>query len=336
MTPSSLFGSQALGVLAVVGFAGCGGAAVSKRPLDPEYLKLQNALASDPCSVKREPDIFVRGTSFDVFSPLHGNLKFLREINPIFLCGLERVEALGDEEYKASADPIYTRRSVGLYTSTDRVIHLKASAGITLTHEVGHHVYNLGPFVATVRDFLAQSWTRDASGKYSRRCTGPDCFISDAAQEQPTEDWARTFEMVLMRPIETGAATLFPSEPDADTRKNPTHPGRSQNSEPVKNRPLRKAVTMDAAEALKLRRTPIRRRCRLAVRRHDPPHFRGGQTLGSKLRVGQETPRVPGGRLRSVSRLPRRPEDPWPHRLRSPRRRLSAGVPDPRRHPGRI
>src|SRR6185436_19342885 len=101
---------------------------------------------------------------FELLRPLRENLQFLKEANPVFLCGLERVELLGDDDYRKSAAPEYTRRSVGLYTPQNRVIHLKASAGITLTHETGHHVHNLGYFAPVVREFLAQSWTYDAQG----------------------------------------------------------------------------------------------------------------------------------------------------------------------------
>lgn len=177
----------------------------------PEDPAPDDPLAADPCSVKKTPDIAFRDVSdLKLLVPLSQNLEFLENANPVFLCGLERVELLGDDAYLKSAAPEYTRRSVGIYTPGDRVIHLKASAGITLTHEVGHHIHNLGYFAPTVREFLAQSWEVDPiSGGRKPRCSGPDCFVNDAAGSKTTEDWARTFEQVLLRPIETGVATNF-------------------------------------------------------------------------------------------------------------------------------
>jgi hypothetical protein len=198
--------------LGIVALAGCGAAQTAsvRRPLYPDHPASDDPLAIAPCSVREAPDVFVRNAPFELLRPLGENLQFLKEANPVFLCGLERIELLGDDEYRASADPKFTRRSSALYTPTDRVIRLKGSAGIVLTHEVGHHVHNLGYFAATVREFLAQSWTLDPeTGARSPRCAGPDCFLSDASASDPKEDWARTFDYVLLRPIETGVMTNF-------------------------------------------------------------------------------------------------------------------------------
>jgi hypothetical protein len=193
----------------VVGLAGCVVRAPMGRRLYPEYPSPEDALAADPCSVKKTPDVVLRNAPFELLGPLQENLRFLRKVNPVFVCGLERIEVLGDAEYKESADPKYTRRSVGLYTPADRVVRLKASAGITLTHEVGHHIHNLGYFAPTIREFMAQGWMFDESGRRIHRCEGDDCFLNEAAASEPVEDWARTFEMVLMRPVETAAAVNF-------------------------------------------------------------------------------------------------------------------------------
>lgn len=235
----------------LAGALGMVGCVVRAPPIPPPasaQASMADALAVDPCSVSRDPEISVRGTAFDVLKPLYENLDFLRAANPVFLCGLARVEALGDDDYKASADPIYTRRSVGLYTRDDRVIHLKASAGITLTHEVGHHIQNLGYFAPTLRVFFDQSWKEDAHGRMSPKCGGFDCFVNDAAAESPSEDWARTFEMVLMRSIETAAATNFPLGADGPTpMRKKIELVRSIAATPE---PARAAIAFGAARAL--------------------------------------------------------------------------------------
>lgn len=185
--------------------------AIPERTPYPNFRDPDDPLAHDPCGVKATPDIFVRDVSnHGLLTSLHENLVFLEEANPILLCGLERIELLGDEAYGTGAPSEYTRRSVGLYTPSDRVIRLKASAGIVLTHEVGHHIHNLGYFAPTVRAFLDQSWESGGyPGQRKSNCPASDCFINAAAAENPREDWARTFEMVLMRPIETSVATNF-------------------------------------------------------------------------------------------------------------------------------
>ncbi|HSA58683.1 MAG TPA: hypothetical protein VLJ37_03260 [bacterium] len=229
----------------------------ARRAPYPEFPALDDPLATSPCSVKGGPDITLRDvTDHGLLVPLHENLAFLEKANPVFLCGLERIDLLGDDAYSKSASPEYTRRSVGLYTPDDRVIRLKASAGITLTHEVGHHIHNLGYFAPTVRDFLAQSWEIDPkSHERKPLCAGPDCFLNDAAASKPTEDWARTFENVLLRPIETGVATNFSlNGPTPMQEKVRLIRSIAALPEPVKA-VIRfgKVRTLDAAEALSLK-----------------------------------------------------------------------------------
>jgi len=208
---SSLLDVRSACLTGLIGWAGCAApAATVGRALYPDYPLPNDLLAFDPCSVKESPDVYLQDASFDLLRPLRENLQFLKDANPVFLCGLERVEVLGDDAYKKSAPPQYTRRSVGIYKPDQRVISLKASAGITLTHEVGHSVQNLGFFAPTVREFLAQSWTFDPkTGTRVHRCEGPDCFFGEGDASSPTEDWARAFERVLMLPVETGVAVNF-------------------------------------------------------------------------------------------------------------------------------
>jgi hypothetical protein len=209
---------RVLGLAGTVAVAGCRLSSSPQVPPSPQRPRTpypdfpvpDDPLATEPCAVRKEPDIVVRNAPVDLLRPLGENLEFLRKANPIFLCGLERIDLLGDPEYRASADPKFTRRSSALYTPMDRVVRLKASDGIVLTHEIGHHIHNLGHFAPTVREFLAQSWTIDPqTGTRSPRCQGPDCFLGDAAASDPKEDWARTFDYVLLRPLETAVLTNF-------------------------------------------------------------------------------------------------------------------------------
>jgi len=261
-----ILGLRALSLVGTAALAGCRLAHPTPQVLPdskpqrtpyPDYPAPDDPLAAAPCSVKSGPDVVLRDVpDVDILLALHGNMKFLREANPVFLCGLERIDLLGDDAYRRSAAPEYTRRSVGLYTPHDRVIRIKASEGLTLTHEVGHHIHNLGTFAPTVRAFLAQSWAVDPdSGGRKPRCAGPDCFLNDAAASKPTEDWARTFERVLLRPIETGVATNFSlNGPTPMQEKIRLIRSIAKLAEPVKGIVrFGKARVMEVAEALKLK-----------------------------------------------------------------------------------
>ncbi|HEX5036958.1 MAG TPA: hypothetical protein VFX30_07340 [bacterium] len=106
------------------GLAGCA-PSLSNRTYFPESPDSGDILATNPCSVRREPEIVVHGSeeeraaaakSDPNFSTFFGGktdaeiqkaareaadsgLARLRKANPVFLCGLERVEFLGNEDY---------------------------------------------------------------------------------------------------------------------------------------------------------------------------------------------------------------------------------------------
>lgn len=216
-----------LSFVGVLGLAGCA-PSLSGRTYYPEYPESGDLLATNPCAVRREPEIVVRGseterleaaksdTNYSIFfgkqsdeaiqdnarKAAEKGLATLRNANPAFLCGLERIEFLGNKAY-AEAIP-NSPTSFGYYDPADRILRIRLYGGLyPIVHEIGHHVHNLGYFAPAVREFLTQSWKWNDDGARVHKCEGSHCFLYDRAGEKPTEDWARTFENVLLHPTET-------------------------------------------------------------------------------------------------------------------------------------
>lgn len=216
-----------LSLVGVLGVAGCA-PSLPSRTFYPEWPNSGDVLARDPCSVRREPEIVIRGSeaeraeaaksdpNYSVFigkrtdaeiqrgarESVDQGLDLLRRANPVFLCGLERIEFLGNEAYAKAIED--RTRSFAYYDPAARILRIRLYGGLyPVVHEVGHHVHNLGYFAPAVRDFLGQSWVFNDDGERVRKCKGSHCFLYHKAGEDPWEDWARTFERVLLTPTET-------------------------------------------------------------------------------------------------------------------------------------
>lgn len=226
-----MISSRAVSLVGVMSLAGCS-PSLTYRTFFPEYPESNDPLATNPCAVRREPEIVIRGSeperaAASISEPNYKSffanksdteirknaqeaamrgLDRLRRANPTFLCGLEKIEFLGNESYARLIPKSPT--SFGYYDPEERILRIRLYGGVyPIVHEVGHHVHNLGYFAPAVREFLAQSWTWNGDGDRVHKCEGSHCFLSDRAGEKPAEDWARTFENVLLAPTETVLAT---------------------------------------------------------------------------------------------------------------------------------
>ncbi|HEX5035975.1 MAG TPA: hypothetical protein VFX30_02320 [bacterium] len=214
-----------LPLVGLLGIAGCG-PSLANRTTYPDWPGSDDLLAADPCSVRREPEIVVRGSEADfqdalrdqpgafplayrkgdtnedvkrrVMESVQSGLRTLRTSNPVFLCGLEKIELLGAREYDAQS-----QGSAAHYDHDQRVLRIRLyNMHVPVVHEVGHHVHNTGHFAPTLRAFLDQSWIVQ-DGERVHRCEGSHCFIYAKAGSSPAEDWARHFEQTLLTPNET-------------------------------------------------------------------------------------------------------------------------------------
>jgi hypothetical protein len=216
------------GFVGALSLAGCANS-LSNRNFYPDWPDSGDVLASDPCSVRREPEIVIGGSEAERawaqkntpnFSTFYGgktndqirkaardsverSLQTLRRANPTFLCGLEKIQFLGEEDYDASRGSDQ-KDSVGYYSHEERILRIRLyRAPYPVVHEVGHHIHNLGYFAPTIRNFLSQAWVVNGEGQRVHRCEGPNCFLYEKAGMSPAEEWARTFENVLLTPTET-------------------------------------------------------------------------------------------------------------------------------------
>jgi len=212
----------------LLSLSGCA-PSLSNRDFYPEWPDTGDILATNPCSIRKEPEVIVQGSEeersyaaktvsgFSLFfknqsnaqiqqqakDAAAGQLSRLRSVNPIFLCGLERVEFLGQKAYESSFETDQRDKGVAHYSHSERTLRIRMySAPWPIVHEVGHHIHNLGYFAPTIRDFLSQSWEYK-DGERRHRCEGSHCFIYADAGTSPAEDWARHFENVVLKPDET-------------------------------------------------------------------------------------------------------------------------------------
>ncbi len=237
----------ALAGLALLGGAGC--TPLFHRETFPTDPSPSDALAHNPCSVKREPEIVVMDSGAPVnivngamvtdwkrsemgneavLRSLRTDLRQIKRINPIFLCGLERLELYGEKDYETKFRKMLTAiegpHQFGLlrghYDPEDRVIRLE-TWGFTrrgVFHELGHHVHNLGFYSKKAQDLISIGWNPSPKTESEiRKGKGDRFFVSDYAETDPIEDFAETFTEAFADPLVAGLKYLLPNSPHADT-----------------------------------------------------------------------------------------------------------------------
>jgi hypothetical protein len=199
-----------IGGLAIVGLIGCSPAEMPREAF-PENPSQDDLLAHDPCSLKSEPDIFVHDAKgnpenqANILRRLQADLGGMRRINPVFTCGLDRIELLGDAEF-AEEDRDHPEAN-GHYDPSQRAIRIRKYSMKTLYHEIGHHLQNLGILAPLVNEVRSEAWWRDPDGpSWRKKGVGERFFISDYAMKDPLEDWAETFSYGTAYPLEVSLA----------------------------------------------------------------------------------------------------------------------------------
>ncbi|MFO1518697.1 MAG: hypothetical protein U1F57_03385 [bacterium] len=209
--------------IALVALAGCSSSAQGVRENYPENPEPDDVLSHDPCSVQKEPEIVIthpewnpdQRKSFE--KVLQRDLNSVRKLNPLFLCGLKRIEILDQESFgKVDTNPDHAAH----YSASERVIRIDQYSSFIFFHEMGHHLHNLGLMAPTVREFKEIGWAQDAFGKLKPK-QGADDFFTLYASSSFQEDWAETFAAVNVAPLEVGLRVYLPPqlEPSPVLRK---------------------------------------------------------------------------------------------------------------------
>lgn len=190
-------------------------------PLDPEP---NDILAHDPCSVRQAPDIFIwetepqRMNKAETAYRLYSDLARLRRINPLFPCGLEKIQIVGQRNItvRAENDNVFgyyepDERSISIATSKNaNGVTIYGQMDLTVYHETGHHVHNLGIVSGIIKEALQHTWTIDTDIRSAdKSCDALNCFVSLYAMTDALEDWADTFALVIWNPLGTAAALTF-------------------------------------------------------------------------------------------------------------------------------
>jgi len=215
MFPLILFGMAPL----VLGLGGC---AETPPPREnyPDNPPPEDVLAKDPCSVKQEPEIAFAGSEISSDEQeawkkiVQGDLQTIRKVNPVFLCGLNRIQFMDQisfEKEKSNPD------TVAFYSEKKREIHIKRYSPEILYHELGHHLHNLGLVAPIVRDFRATAWLPKGDGDWQRR-NDDSLFLTQYSKKSYLEDWAEHFAYLTAHPLEIGLSVAVPSPIDLQGR----------------------------------------------------------------------------------------------------------------------